>query len=427
VSERSPALPRPPFTVDVSEYEEDEGIVGVVVETLDAFADTEEEGAAAVLGAGDDVLIPEGGDVMAYGGGGAGKTTMMIDLALHLAAGDPWLRWSVSPPLRVLMIENEGPRPFFRAKLRRKRDAWAGSALGDRLRVLAQPWGRFTYADEVWRKALADVVREREIDVVICGPLTTAGMEAAGTLQEVRAFLDLVGEVRRLAGRGFASILVHHESKAGAVSGAWEGAGDTLLHVAGQGHGRLRLVVQKARWASESHAQTLQLVWAPGETFAEEEREELDDETVAEKIVAAIRGDPGSGWSKVEKATPGVGRNRRNSVRDRLLAAGEIVNLRRRKGEPDRALDHVEEAKAAHLYVTDDPVVSQLLRASGAVGEQSPPGPGETDDLQLLPAPRLKSGAGSQEQSAPPSTSEETAVRSDALHVEAEAEREEPS
>ena len=36
-------------------------------------------------------LIPEGGDVMVYGDGGAGKTTLCLDLACHLAAGDDWL------------------------------------------------------------------------------------------------------------------------------------------------------------------------------------------------------------------------------------------------------------------------------------------------------------------------------------------------
>jgi len=414
--------PRERFaSLDVSEFDDD--VPGaLVVQTLDEFADELEDPAVALLGTADNVLIPENGDAMAYGDGGAGKTTMMIDLALHLAAGDPWLVWAVPRPLRVLLIENEGPRPFFRAKLRRKRDAWTGSALGDRLLVLAEPWGRFTYAKERCREVLADWVREREIDVVISGPLTTAGMEAAGTLQEVRAFLVLVDDVRRSAGRPFASVLVHHENKGGQVSGAWEGAGDTLLHVSAQGRGKVRLHVQKARHASESHGTTLQLLWAPGESFTVEESPELDDEAIAERIVAAIRGNPGTGWTRVEQATLGVSRDRRNAIRDRLLAVREIVNVRRRKGEPDRALDHVEEAKAAHLYAADDPVISQLLRASGAVGEQSAPAPGETDDLRLLPAPRLKSGAGRQEQSAPPSTSEETAVRPDALDVETEAE-----
>lgn len=84
-------------------------------------------------------------------------------------------------------------------------------------------------------------------------------MEAAGTLQEVRDFLALVNDVRARAGRRFANVLIHHENRGGKVSGAWEGAGDTLLHVQQQSHGRLRLYVQKARWSSEQHATSLQL------------------------------------------------------------------------------------------------------------------------------------------------------------------------
>jgi hypothetical protein len=62
--------------------------VGVRIVSLDTFADTEEEGAEAVLGDADNAVIPEAGDVMVYGDGGAGKTTLVIDLACHLAAGD---------------------------------------------------------------------------------------------------------------------------------------------------------------------------------------------------------------------------------------------------------------------------------------------------------------------------------------------------
>ena len=79
-------------------------------------------------------------------------------------------------------------------------------------------------------------------------------MDAAGTLQEVRDFMALVEELRRATERRLTVVLVHHENKGGQVSGAWEGAGDTLCHVQGQGHGRTRLFFQKARWASEQHA-----------------------------------------------------------------------------------------------------------------------------------------------------------------------------
>ncbi len=350
----------------------------------------------------DNAVIPEDGDVMLYGDGGAGKTTLAIDLACHLAAGEDWLGIKIPQPRRVLLIENEGPRARFRRKLRRKRDAWAGSELGARVSVLEHPWAQFTFVDESWREFLASHVRDHEVDVVVVGPLVSAGMETAGTLQDVRAFLELVADVRRRAGRRLVVVLIHHENKGGKVSGAWEGAGDTLVHVQAQGHGRLRLHWQKTRWASDFHATTLQLLWADGDGFQIEERDELDDETLAGQILAFIGDNPGTGWSNVEKATLGVNRQRRMTVRDGLFAASRIVNVRRKKGEPERALDHVEEATPARLFLADDPVISHLLPEPGAVGEQSAPAWGEGGPLQLLPAPHPLREQGAGEQSAPP-------------------------
>jgi hypothetical protein len=88
------------------------------------LAAEDEPGAAAFVGDDENVLIPEDGDVMAYGDGGAGKTTLLIDLAVHLAAGDDWLGIPVGRKVRVALVENEGPRPPFRRKLRRKLRAW---------------------------------------------------------------------------------------------------------------------------------------------------------------------------------------------------------------------------------------------------------------------------------------------------------------
>jgi putative DNA primase/helicase len=267
------------------------------VVALEEFVAVDEPGAVALVGDPDSALIPEGGDVMFYGDGGAGKTTLGIDLAYYLAAGDDWLSVTVARPLRVLVVENEGPRALFRRKLKRKVDGWTGSPLGGRLAVLNEPWGVMSFADPEWRNALAATVAELEIDFVLIGPVTRAGMNEAGTLQEVRDFMALVAQVRERSCRRVTIALVHHENRAGQVSGAWEGAVDTLLHVTAQGHGRTRLHVQKARWSSEHHKLTLHLTWADGEGFAIEDKPELDDATVAEQILAALRANPGLGWT----------------------------------------------------------------------------------------------------------------------------------
>jgi hypothetical protein len=235
--------------------------------TLEEFAAVDEPGAAALVGDASSVLIAEGSDVMLYGDGGAGKTTLSIDLAFHLAAGDDWLQMPITRPARALIIENEGPRPLLRKKLARKLAAWNGSSLDGRVRVFEHPWGQFSFAPAEWRTKLAEIVSEHEIDVLIAGPLTRIGMDSAGTLQEVVAFMGLVADMRQQCGRLLTVVLVHHENKGGAVSGAWEGSGDTLLHVQGAGNGHTVVFVQKARWASDRHGTTLKLAWTEGEGF----------------------------------------------------------------------------------------------------------------------------------------------------------------
>jgi hypothetical protein len=86
---------------------------GLSVVTLEEFAAVDEQGAGGLLGAEGDAPIAEDSDVLVFGDGGAGKTTLVNDLALHLGAGDPWLGIGVGRPLRVLIVELEGPGRCF--------------------------------------------------------------------------------------------------------------------------------------------------------------------------------------------------------------------------------------------------------------------------------------------------------------------------
>jgi AAA domain len=372
----------------------------VSVVTLEEFVAVEESGAGALVGSADDALIPENGDVMIYGDGGAGKTTLSIDLACHLAAGDAWLGIPVERPARVLLVENEGPRAHFRAKLRRKAKAWTGGELGDRIRVWERPWAELSFGDRECREFLAQLISDQEIDAVVVGPVSRSGMNEAGTLQEVRNFMALLADVRCIADRPVTFVLIHHENKGGQVSGAWEGSGDTLFHVQGQGRGKTRLYIQKARWSSARHATSLQLRWTEGEGFEVEEKPELDDAAIAEKILVAVGESPGKSWSKVEDATPGVGRKRRMDVRDGLFRSGRLVNVVKRDGALV-ALAECPERVASHLYQADDPSISHLLPEPGADGEQTVLGWGAGGTAHLLPAPRLKGEQGVGEQFAP--------------------------
>jgi hypothetical protein len=246
--------------------------------TAEDFAAIEEPGADPVLGEPGEAVFTEDSDAMLYGDGGASKTSLALDFGCHLAAGDDWLGIAIPEPRRVLVVENEGPRPLFRDKTRRKLAKWQGSEFGGRLLVWETPWARFRFprADEIATK-----VGEAEVDVLIVGPLTGVGMDEHGTLQEVRDFMRTVAEFRRSTGRRLTVLLIHHESKLGKVSGAWEAAGDTLLHATVRTHGQTILEFQKCRWSSEWHKRKLELDWIDGESFEVVEDRDLRTEVAA--------------------------------------------------------------------------------------------------------------------------------------------------
>ncbi len=296
--------------------------------TAAEFAAVEELGASPVVGDADAILVPEGGDVIAYGDGGAGKTTLMLDLSVHLAAGEDWLQMPIPAARRVLVIENEGPRSLFRAKIRRKLDAWDGPSLEDRLRIFDKPWSLVLFSDEGHREEIARECIDQNVDVIVAGPVTALGMIDAGTITEVRAFAGLVADIRRRSGRPLTMILVHHQNKAGTVSGAWEGVCDTLLHVQEGGNGHTIVGVQKARWDSKRHRTTLKLAWRPGERFKVEGDRDLREEVLtylrqhphstAKEVAAPLEPDDASG--------PGIGANEKR-IRDVLETEPNVFEL----------------------------------------------------------------------------------------------------
>jgi AAA domain len=309
----------------------------VEIDRVQDFAQVDEAGANALLGDADNALIPEGGDVMIFGTGGSGKTTLIVDCAMHLGSGRDWLGIPVQRVARVLLIENEGPRALMRRKLRRRLEAWDGPQ--SEIRVLRSPWATMTLASEEWRIALAHAIDEHEIDVVVAGPLSRIGMEEAGTLQQTRDFMRLVDDVRsRCRTRRPAWAIVHHENRAGTVSGAWEGAGDTLLHVRQAGPGHTVVHVAKARWASEYHGRTLKLAWTPGGGFETEAERDLFLEV--EELLS--EGD----WRTVEEIRQAV-KAGTQSVREVLEDDARSERFEMRTGEQSRSLGR---SSRAQLY-----------------------------------------------------------------------------
>jgi hypothetical protein len=196
-------------------------------------------------------------------------------------------------------------------------------------------------------------------------------------------------------------VLVHHDNKGGKVSGAWEGSGDTLFHVQGQGHGRTRLYVQKARWSSSHHATSLHLRWTAGDGFEVDDDPERDENTIADEILAFVLGNGGTSWTRVEEADSVVGKGERlREIRDRLLVGGRLVNV----GTDARK----------KLWHADDPALQTTLVSSrpgrDGIGTGTPSAPGDTaHDPIPSPVPPLEgTGTGTGRES--PAENEGTAV-----------------
>lgn len=252
--------------------------------SLEDFAAREEASAKPLLGSSADMVLAAGSTLILYGDGGTSKTTLTLDAVLHLAAGASWLGLTVPRPLTVLLIENEGPRGPFRRKLEQKLASWSGPTVEGRVHVLEDPWGGFSFANERHRAELAGFVSDYKVELVVCGPLVALGAIGAGTPEEVSAFERLLYDFRERTPASVALWLVHHENKAGDVSGAWERLPDTLAHARLEGRQRTLLHWRKARWSSRLHGERWTLRWA----LEREGFEIVDEEATAAAKAAEL-------------------------------------------------------------------------------------------------------------------------------------------
>ena len=324
------------------------------------FAAVREASAEPLLGDRDTNALPAGGLGLVFGDGGAGKTTLLLDLAYHLAAGrDEWLALPIPRRCRVVWIENEGNRGTFRDKVDRKLRAWEAPAVDDYLCVLDEPWAALTFANELHLDQLAQALEANETDILITGPLQSLGIEGGGTPTEVTAFEALIRSLRERISRPICVILIHHENRAGQMSGAWDRVPETTMHVTAQGNGKTRLHWKKARSASTLHGTAWHLNWTEGEGFELDDKPEVTEDTIAEQILEAITATPGASWSKIRDGVRGKATDAAK-VRDRLLAADQIVNLAPRDGYFE-------------LWHSDDPAASRSHAGTGRERLTVPP------------------------------------------------------
>jgi hypothetical protein len=241
-----------------------------------AFLEEEDLHAPALIGTDRDALLTSGGLLIMGGEGGASKTTLTLDAVAHLASGTDWLGWPVPEPVRILMIENEGPRAKFRQKMAEKAEAWEGGDWLSNVLVYRDPWGLADFSDPSFRAELRAIVEETEVSVVAADPLDSLGVIGVGAPDETRQFIAWLKDLGLT--RDLAFWILHHygkghqRSQLAQLSGAWGAHPDAVLGVSLEGKGRTRLDYVKLRWADTPGDGRLVLQWTEGRGFRSVDR-----------------------------------------------------------------------------------------------------------------------------------------------------------
>jgi hypothetical protein len=265
--------------------------------------------AKPLLGERGTIYLAVGSLLLVYGCDGSGKSTWTIDAAAHLGAGRDWLGIPVPRPVRCLLIENEGPGGLFQAKLMAKAESWPGEEFRPNVDVFTAPWGKFSFALEPARQALTTYCDEHEIDVVMANPTLGLGVAASGRPDETQQFVDWLKECGLGSRRAF--WLLHHENKAGQISGDWGRHPDTKVLLQPDGNRqRTKLTWEKTRWATlAQERKAVMLDWeidTEGYTVTPLDTVGASDALLVERLVGFLNDHPFTATRRVLEAVEGT-------------------------------------------------------------------------------------------------------------------------
>lgn len=307
------------------------------------FAAREFPVAEPLLGEPGKVFLAAGSLLMTYGADGSGKSTFTIDGLVHLAAGETWLGLKVARPVRVCIVENEGPPGLFQAKLAAKVERWDGADPTPNVFVYAAPWGEFTFADPAARAALNAYCDDRRIDLVAANPTLGLGVGTSGRPDQTQQFVDWLVECGLKGRRAF--WLLHHENKHGQISGDWGRHPDTKALLQRDGNRqRTKLTWDKTRWATlEPDERAVLLEWVvegQGYNVAELDAAGTTDDKLDGRIAAYLHGHPRSATAAVHRNVKGTNERITARLKARfdstpgrgnavlwVIPADEVVNL----------------------------------------------------------------------------------------------------
>lgn len=395
--------------------------VPLFARSLDDFIAAKHDAPRALLGDEDDVLLPAHGLMLLVAKGGKGKTTLVVDQVFHLASGIDWLGFDVARPLRVLIVENEGPREPFRVKLERKRAAWPHPITGA-IFVHDQDWGQAKLNAPEFVEGLNRFVVEKQIDLIVGDPLDTLGMEGVGSPEDTRNMVELL----KRAGL-FSTVaweVLHHSRKEGVTdavdeaAGAWGGKPDSMVALEKLPGNRARLSFPKVRWSRRGERGSYLLAFDPeAESFELVREESTEERDLTAEIEALLTEKPYLTAKEIAARDSGIGANV-DRVRRQLV--DDPSRFKSRTGNDAKVVGR--HPSATVWEVTCPTQVTQVTYR--AEGSDQPAGDLVTPPYRESPSPRL-SPSMSEADSTPESPSslatpeeEERAARLLALDVE---------
>lgn len=321
-----------------------------------------------LVGTEDDALLMPGSLAILAGVGGAGKTTLALHAMAHWAAGVPWFGIPTTRPLKLVVIENEGPHDPFVKKVRDFAKRWKkcpccdlehgdGGDYIDNCLFLDAPWGHFSFDEPALAEELRGTVKEFGGDLVIANPLGRLGMKGAGTPEDTRAFLQLLFNAG--LNEDYGALLLHHFTKAvhksdvDKLSGDWGPHPDTILLLESEGDRRSKLVFGKIRWGDQGRAPLI-LDWledpeGPIGYRGESAPQGVTDGDMFERVDRYLLEHPGANMTAIRGGVQGNGRR-----------IGELVV----KGLEDARYSKVGDGRKRVYYIgeapfADEPTIAQ--------------------------------------------------------------------